>query len=139
MAIGTLKKFVKAYFPKSMLSTIKTAYFEMRYVKNLKKFKGENVYCPCCNKYFFTFKKFLIIEEGRSEEMYKNTVLEVVCPYCNSFPRHRILCDFFEKNQLSFSNALIFAPPYGIQLWFKINKISYITADLFDRALQIKK
>ena len=104
-----------------------------------KFYEGDSVYCPCCDRSFSKFKNFYIPKSHINENFYKTTPLDVICPNCNSLPRHRILCDYLEHNkQLALSQTLLFAPSPGYELWFKKNKLNYISADLYNKSVDLK-
>jgi len=116
-------------------------YKHSRYHRNLKAFRGESVYCPCCGKTFSGFDGHKVDGDYADISMYPADLSNVVCPYCVSMPRHRILCDYLDRNkELLFqkdSKVLIFAPAYSIHLWFRRNKIRFLSTDLNDRSVDI--
>ena len=60
----------------------------------------------------------------------------MICPVCGSLPRHRIIASWCDRNKdlLSKSRILIFAPEKCIVFYMHENGIPFITADLFHRA-----
>jgi hypothetical protein len=66
--------------------------------RNLRKWllRGNNVYCPCCEKYFTTFLPF-----GKPVRW------NAACPDCGSLERHRLIWLFL------FENTEILKPPRG--------------------------
>jgi len=117
---------------------MKAAYYKIRYLKNAARFKGKNVYCPCCDKQFSRFQDY-VPSRNSDKNLYVGTSLAVVCPSCASLPRHRIVCDYLDKHQPpSSSKVLLFAPTYGLELWFKRHGIRTLYADLFNRVADVK-
>ena len=135
-----IKTLVKKYMPKRLLRIIMGKYFEREGRRLAKEYQGDNVTCPCCNSSFKSFMDFEISEinnESRYSDYYKNTL----CPRCFSFPRHRIVCDYFNRNKNFFSNKpniLMFGAEYSIEKWFRNHDLLYTKADLFDRTAEIK-
>ena len=92
----------------------------IKHERSLVEFKGNAVYCPCCERYFSKFKEFTFSSIEYNKNFFENISQDVICPKCFSFPRHRIFCDYLEKNKpFFFSNAILFAPSYGYEIWFK--------------------
>lgn len=120
---------------RKMLNDLKILLHRIQYFFLSKKML---VYCPCCDIGFKSFVDggFMNHPYRFNSDRYKNIDQEVVCPICRSFPRHRILANWFESNLeiLRSSKILYFAPEYGMSLWMKRNKISYTSADLFSEA-----
>jgi len=112
-------------------------------IKILNGFVGDNVYCPCCGKFFSRFEEYIIPTNEQNLKFFQETELYVICPYCHSSPRHRIVCSVFEKEMLFFENVLLVAPHTSITSWFRRKNISYVTADLYnyraDLRLDIQK
>jgi predicted SAM-dependent methyltransferase len=71
---------------------------------------------------------------------YKNTI----CPFCGSKPRHRMLCYYFNTNNIlpmhdkQSYKILMFGAEHSTKEWFKKNQFCYTTADLFDKSADIK-
>ena len=65
---------------------------------------------------------------------------EVLCPFCCALPRHRILALWWEKqlDYLREADILYFAPGRSEQMWLKRNKVSCVTADLYNDAVDLK-
>jgi len=104
--------------------------------------KEVGVYCPCCNNQFVEFCNYLFIDYEHSPDFFKNSRLDVICPICESAPRHRIICtileDESENKKFCYSNVLLIAPNIGIRTWFNRNKIKYLTGDLHDKNADIR-
>ncbi len=100
--------------------------------------KKTNLYCPCCNLKFKTFDTGIYLDrpERYNPDKYKNTQQDVICPYCGSLPRHRILACWCEKykDYLQSSSILYFAPESSMMLWMKRNKVGCTTADRVHKA-----
>ena len=69
------------------------------YLVRGRTFTGNAVYCPCCNKYFSVFEKVKPSREVNIDILDLQT--GCLCPYCKSAPRHRIICDYLDKNKQS--------------------------------------
>ena len=102
--------------------------------------------CPCCGMKFREFKEgpFLNRPDRYDPKRYINIDQSVLCPFCGSMPRHRILAAWCEKHTelLRSSTILYFAPEPNMMLWMKRNRVKCTTADLFqkaDLALDIQK
>ena len=97
------------------------------YYSRMIFFRGNNVYCPCCNT---NFRKFY--PSGDFGE----------CPKCGSGSRHRLLF-LYLKNRTNFFNTklkvLHFAPEHCFYKIFKnLPNISYLSADLNSpRAMEV--
>lgn len=96
--------------------------------------KAVRVFCPCCGLRFKSFVAgpFIKRRDLFNTARYLNITQEVLCPYCDALPRHRILALWCEKHisQLRSSKILYFASEYGMKLWMERNGIRCTTADL---------
>jgi len=107
-------------------------------MKVRKNFEGNDVYCICCGRYFKKFARTNFSAKYYNLDFFKDNQ-DTRCPYCKSWPRHRIVCDYLEKNPLpQNASILVFAIPYAYRVWFKRNKLKLISADLFDRTADRK-
>ena len=92
-------------------------------------------YCPCCKLKLIEFVdgKFYERPERYNPMLYKTCQQDVLCPFCNSLPRHRILATWCSQHidNLKGSRILYFALEKGMKLWLKRNRLVYTTADLF--------
>ena len=133
------KFLVKSFFPKWLLRKIRNLYYEIKGRKNERYYIGDTVFCPCCKKKFSSFINF-VITKNNNNERYINTYKNTICPYCFSYPRHRIACYYFEKNMhiVPKKNILMFGAERSIKKWFDLNNCNYQTADLFDRSSDLK-
>lgn len=134
-----IKFLVRKFFPKKLLRIIVGKYVERKGCKNERLYHGHNVLCPCCGKKFDRFMDFKFAQTNdakRYTDFYKNTV----CPYCFSYPRHRIICCFFDKaiGIIPQDNILMIAAERSIIKWFNRNDCHYTTADLFNRTADVK-
>lgn len=80
---------------------------------------GNGVTCPCCGHHLRRFVSF----HGRS----------MVCPWCWSLPRHRLLCLYFQNCTNIFQETLTllhFAPDALEQKLRTHSRLTYISADL---------
>ena len=95
-------------------------------------------YCPCCDLKYKSFVSGIYLDhpERYNPDRYKNTQQEVICPYCGSLPRHRILACWCEKNKniLQSSSILYLAPESSMMLWMKREKVRCTTADIVHKA-----
>lgn len=98
------------------------------------------VFCPCCNMRFRAFVSggFDLQPNRYDPERYSQTRQDVLCPFCKSLPRHRILAMWCGEHleRLKGKKILYFAPEYGMKLWLKRNRIAVTTADLVRSADQ---
>ena len=80
-------------------------------------------FCPCCGMKFREFKEgpFLNRPDRYDPKRYINIDQSVLCPFCGSMPRHRILAAWCEKHTelLRSSTILYFAPEPNMMLWMK--------------------
>lgn len=104
--------------------------------------KARKFFCPCCNRKLAGFADFGFggDNERFDPERFKKQRQDVMCPFCYSAPRQRILACWAEenKNLLKKSKILYFAPEYSMKKWFKRNGIDLTTADLFDKRADLK-
>ena len=108
----------------------------------LFKEKNGEVYCPCCNKHFKSFRdeRFYADAKRFNPETFSRSRQDVICDFCRSAPSHRIIATWADKNLdiLKGSKILYFAPELSMMLWFKRNGIHIKTADLFDKRADLK-
>lgn len=83
------------------------------------------MYCPCCERAFPSFLPFAI-----------PSVFNILCPSCNSLPRHRMLWMYLmEKRKIhALGNIKIlhFAPEGVLRNFFaSLPNVTYVTADLY--------
>ena len=104
--------------------------------------KEGKVYCPCCGKHFAQFKdeRYYTDEKHYNPALFSNSRQDVMCDFCRSAPRHRIIAEWAQKNIsiLKDSRILYFAPELSMMLWFKRHGIRVKTADLFDKRADLK-
>ncbi len=103
--------------------------------------EGE-VYCPCCDKHFRQFRDNRYYDDKKrfNPAMFSKARQDVICDFCRSAPRHRIIASWAGQNigLLRSSRVLLFAPELSIMLWFKRHGIKVTTADLFDRRTDLR-
>ena len=103
--------------------------------------KGK-VYCPCCNKHFSQFcdERFYADAERFNPDTFSRSRQDVICDFCRSAPRQRIIAKWAEQNLdlLKSSKILYFAPELSMMLWFKRHSIKIKTADLFDKRADLR-
>lgn len=104
--------------------------------------KKMHSFCPCCGMKFRSFDAggFRDNPKGVDTSRYKNETQRVLCPVCRSLPRHRIQALWFEKHKecLHDTDILYFSPGRSEVLWMKRNKVSYVTADLYSKSVDIR-
>lgn len=125
------KRFILEHAPKNILRLY--AIIKRRKVK---------YFCPCCRRWYpqMIDGEFWNNPNRFNPDRYKKERQDVICPYCSSLPRHRILVDWIEDHLSLFRNKRIlhFAQEYSLKKYFKRNHISVTTADLYEKAdLQI--
>lgn len=104
--------------------------------------KQGNVYCPCCGKHFAKFEDDRYYDDDKrfNPSTFSGIRQDVICDFCRSAPRQRIIAMWAERNieLLKNSEILYFAPELSMMLWFKRHGIKVRTADLFDRRAALK-
>ena len=88
--------------------------------------------CPCCGMRFpsFVAGDYINHAEIFNPDRYIHTRQEVLCPECQSLPRHRILASWLNEHLVQPATILYFAEEHCMDLWMKYNGIKCITADL---------
>lgn len=140
--IMNLKKHIKEKIPKALIKSSRRVCLELkgvRYTLDMLLFPRITVwFCPCCKKRFQSFEEgnYLRLPDKIDTKRYINIRQDIICPFCGSLPRHRILASWFEDNKaiIKSSNLLYFAPEKSMMLWMDRNKVKYTTADLFHSA-----
>jgi SAM-dependent methyltransferase len=137
--IGSAKSFLKKYLPKKLLRKAVLLWAEIKYALISGEYRGTNVYCPCCNKRFGHFKTLDIDPINHNYDFYRYTRLDVICPYCWSWSRHRVLADYLEKSEnIMDTKVLIFALPRAYISYFQRKKKKYLSADYYNRMADVK-
>ena len=93
--------------------------------------------CPCCDARFRRFKAnpYTIRTDYFNPDRYKGQEQHIICPVCESLPRHRILATWLESHKSELKGKILyFAIEDGICSWFKRNGIDVTTADLYTDA-----
>ena len=97
--------------------------------------------CPCCGRKIagFADMKFYDDVERFDPDRFKKQRQDVMCPFCYSAPRQRILAVWAEENKelLKGAKILYFAPEYSMMKWFKKNGVKVTTADLFQKHVDL--
>ena len=140
--ISSIKVYIIRNCPSFLINLSVNIIKSLRFIKYktlMIFFPGKmRLYCPCCGMKYKSFNAgtFSQLSERFDTRRYKNTRQDVVCPYCRSFPRHRIFALWSNKHKdyLQNSDILYFAPEYSMTLWMKRNKIKYVSADLYSKA-----
>ena len=102
--------------------------------------EGEKLpyYCPCCDTWLKSFvdggydKRPDLYDSAR----YQNPDQNVICPFCGSLPRHRILVSWLDNNmdRIEEKRILHFAQEKSVRMWMDRHHISATTADLYNKA-----
>ena len=99
-------------------------------------------YCPCCGLKFRTFAEGNYLKQPNryNSSRYIDMRQDVLCPFCKSMPRHRILAMWCNQHKklLRSSRILYFAPEKSMMLWMKRSGITCTTADLYSEAVDLK-
>lgn len=130
---------VKSMLPKPMYKVIKSV---KRFcesipfrINSLFFPSKSTLFCPCCGLRFKSFaaQHYQDYTEQLDVKRYEHTRQDVLCPFCRSLPRHRILAMWFERHLdlLRSSSTLYFAPDYCELIWIDRRNVSCTTADLF--------
>lgn len=142
MAHSTAKNNIKTeiikHLPGPLLSIIRIRR-ELMMKGDMKFFPRKmKRFCPCCGMRFRSFSSghYSDHPERFNPSRYEHTSQDILCPFCWSMPRHRILALWCEQHQDLFrsSKVLYFAPEKSMIPWLKRNGISYTTADLYEEA-----
>ena len=106
------------------------------------RYRGSRYKCPFCNHSFSKFlpagvdsavlKKKKIIGGGRRQN--------VLCPFCSSIDRERLVYVFIKENNLLFKDMKLLhvAPERNLKRVFERKKINYFSADLKSALARIK-
>ena len=137
-----MKKLLKKICPKPLEKTAKKAYYECLETRcrlDMLLFPGRmKRFCPCCGLKFRSFVTFRYREHPDEFDFarYERPRQDVLCPVCQSFPRHRILALWCEQHMemLRSAKILYFAQGKSEAIWMKRNGVKIVTADLFGEA-----
>ncbi|MBR2550840.1 MAG: methyltransferase domain-containing protein [Clostridiales bacterium] len=117
------------------------AYYSFVSLFLFRKKNGE-VFCPCCDKHFSHFEdeRFYDDKSCYDPGTFTRFRQDVICDFCRSAPRHRIIAEWAEQNKglLKDSKILYFAPELSMMLWFRKHNIPVKTADLFDHRADMR-
>lgn len=128
--------------PKSLKKVLRGPYgygMYVRYKTMERLFPDDKAYaCPCCGLRFSHltnggFRNSPGIYNGKR---YQHTRQDIICPFCHSLPRHRILATWCEQymDSLRGKRILYFALESGMKRWLKRNRLPVVTADLYNPA-----
>lgn len=98
---------------------------------------GNKYRCPCCKHTFRKLEDFNYNKDLYNPKIFTGLYKNTICPYCLSLPRHRIICEFLDKNKEIFKDCkktLIFASEKCTEIYLKRNDVKYNTADLYEKA-----
>jgi SAM-dependent methyltransferase len=117
----TLKRSLALHWQKTV-SKVQTAFLFGNFT--------DRYFCPCCDRYSHHFVDW------------SSTYRNVVCPYCDSQPRHRALMSYLGKKNLLSQEKLTFlhfAPTRCFrQKLSSMRNLTYTTADLNDSSVDAK-
>ena len=141
----SMKNTIKSICPALLLKTIDALKIYYRPIRSIPYrldaffFPGKiKRYCPCCGLRFRSFRagNYINLADKVDVNRYKNIGQDVICPYCGSLPRHRILSMWCEENigPLQSSKILYFAPEKSMTMWMNRHNIDITTADLYQEA-----
>jgi SAM-dependent methyltransferase len=99
-------------------------YRDYRKKKQIKPYRGNNVFCPLCNSKFAKFAPFGLVKRENAK-----------CPNCGSLERHRLLWKYLNEKTSLFSDIklrlLHFAPEWAFyQIFSQDHNIEYVPCDL---------
>lgn len=99
-------------------------------------------YCPCCGHTIGQWKDFHFAQytDRLNPALYQTLKQDICCPFCGSFPRHRLQVVWMEQHlgELRNKRILYFAVESGVKMWMDRQNLSYQSADLYEKAdLQI--
>lgn len=105
------------------------------YQKDMVLHRGELFFfCPCCQMRFRRARTWNPddYKDQFNPKRYENTRKDIMCPYCGSFPRHRILASWLDEHKeiLRSEEILYFSIEGSMMLWLDRNRIPYTTAEL---------
>lgn len=151
--VKVIKRIVKKICPTPLYENMRDMYprvlgilcvFKAIYYKReMKRFPIMMIrFCPCCGLKYRTFVagNYQKYPETFNPSRYKDTKQDVLCPVCRALPRHRMLALWFEKHieYLRKADILYFAPGRSERMWLKRNHVFCKTADLYDKAVDLK-
>lgn len=130
----SFRNLMESNLPAGMFHKIKQIYQSIKTPYYCIMYKGNNVLCPCCGKRFRSFVPYALDDRC---EIWGTDDRNVYCPLCQSAVRHRVLCDYFNNNNvfqsLSKKDILLFAPEKSIMTWMRSNHVEATTTDLLAR------
>lgn len=120
-----------------LLRKILYVFYKAKHPKESRQY-----YCPCCGRTLAGFKDPGVTKDPEIYDpaRFADQRQDVICPFCYSAPRQRILASWAEDNRelLKRSKILYFAPEYSMMKWFGKNGIRLTTADLFDEKTDLR-
>jgi SAM-dependent methyltransferase len=136
-----MKKIIKKILPKGLYNFTKEIYLILRSTQRSLRYRGNAVMCPCCGRKFRTFLDSPFLEGGGGNRFRWTNYKNVVCPYCNVVPRHRIVCHYLNEHKNILGNSpkiLMVAAERPIKQWFRKNGYKYTTTDLLDTSADVQ-
>ena len=143
---AALKKKLKERIPHKIWNALVSSYrflTRLRYKIVMRLSPGGGKYaCPCCGLRFDHFIEgdYSAYPEFYDLKLFERTRQDVLCPVCGSLPRHRILASWCDGNRdlIEGKDILYFAYEECMAGWFRRNRISFTTADLYDPDCDLK-
>lgn len=127
--ISSLKPLLKQIIPLTLIPTLLQLFYFLR----APFYRGNVVYCPCCESDLSQFLDF---------SSYGHIRKKVQCPKCGALERHRLMWLYLQsKTDLlnTDTRLLHFAPELILQKKFKsTSNIDYTSADLFHPNAMVK-
>ena len=94
--------------------------------------------CPCCGIKLISFidERYYDRSDRYNQARYNSCRQDVICPFCGSLPRHRILATWCDKNivRLKGKRILYFALEKSMLQWLLRKRIDVTSADILYKA-----
>lgn len=109
--------------PPGLMSRLKQSYIRVE----RRLYAGTGRHCEICDRDYRTFKKY----NGRPQAR---------CPGCRSLERHRLVWRLMQTTDVisSGGRVLHFAPEPSLEARFRATSLHYVTADLLDKAADLR-
>ena len=113
--------------------------FVVRIVFYYGFYRGDKYICPCCGK---GQKKFKIIKTSHfSANSTAHIETQVLCTYCCSLPRQRVICHWlyhFANSAPKWQKTILFAPEPCTVRYLRKADIPFKTSDLFRKGCDLQ-
>ena len=113
-------------------------YIYTRYVS--PSYRGNALKCSCCGLRAGRFMDWVFVEGVFNRKRYTSPE-SVLCPYCGSAPRHRVICQWLADNKDALGSSpriLMWAAESNIKRWLRKQGFRYTTADLMDTFADVR-